>query len=300
MKNILILISLVLGSYTGHAQAMYIWSGCNCDSFILSNIDSITFTSPPPSMVIHPSHDCFCVPDTIPFAAIDSITYQSPQLVSNSGAGVTFDGYTYSTIILGNGQEWMAENLRTTKYANGDTIPNVDTISTWLNLSTGAWCYYNNDSSYENPYGKLYNWYAITDARNVCPTGWHVPNDADWLHLIASLDPCFTNPLAGGVQSYIAGGKMKSTGIQYWLSPNTNATNITGLSGLPGGGLGASNVFSGLGTWGGWWSSSTATSAHYGIFRSLKNSDGSLYLSNGVGLYLSNSTWGESVRCVKN
>jgi hypothetical protein len=101
--------------------------------------------------------------------------------ISNPGPGVTFNGYTYSTIILGNGQEWMAENLRTTSYANGDPIPNVTDGPQWSNLfGTGAWAHYNNDSQYENPYGKLYNWYTIADIRNICPTGWHVPSDAEW------------------------------------------------------------------------------------------------------------------------
>jgi hypothetical protein len=100
-------------------------------------------------------------------------------IVTNPGAGVTFNGYTYSSIVLGNGQEWMAENLRTTTYANGDPIPNVTDNTQWQNLTTGAWAHYNNDSQYENPYGKLYNWYAVDDSRNVCPTGWHVPSDAE-------------------------------------------------------------------------------------------------------------------------
>ena len=78
-------------------------------------------------------------------------------IVTNPGAGVTFDGYTYPSIVLGNGQEWMAENLRTTTYANGDPIPNITDDTQWENLTTGAWSHYNNDSQYENPYGKLYN-----------------------------------------------------------------------------------------------------------------------------------------------
>ena len=100
-------------------------------------------------------------------------------VVSNPGAGVTYGGVNYPTVVLGNGQEWMAENLRTTTYANGDPIPNVTDPNQWGALTTGAWAHYNNDSQYENPYGKLYNWYAVDDSRNVCPTGWHVPSDAE-------------------------------------------------------------------------------------------------------------------------
>ena len=101
-------------------------------------------------------------------------------IVTNPGAGVNFNGYTYTSIVLGNGQEWIAENLRTTTYANGDLIPNVTDGTQWSNLTTGAWVHYNNDNQYENPYGKLYNWYTVADPRNVCPTGWHVPTDAEY------------------------------------------------------------------------------------------------------------------------
>jgi uncharacterized protein (TIGR02145 family) len=165
-------------------------------------------------------------------------------IVTNPGAGVTFNGYTYSSIVLGNGQEWMAENLRTTSYANGDLIPNVTDGTQWSNLTTGAWAHYYNDNQYENPYGKLYNWYTVADPRNVCPTGWHVPTDAEYTLL--------TDYLGG---EPVAGGKMKSTGTQYWLSPNTNATNESGFSGLPGGHRYSNGTFNHIGHLGYWWSS---------------------------------------------
>ena len=167
-------------------------------------------------------------------------------IVSNPGAGVTFGGYTYATVVLGNGQEWLAENLRTTTYANGDPIPNVTAGDHWSAISTGAWAHYVNNASYEDPYGKLYNWYAVADPRNVCPTNWHVPTDAEWTVL--------TDYLGG---ESVAGGKMKSTGTQYWASPNTGATNESGFSGLPGGGRSDSvGPFYILGSYGNWWSAS--------------------------------------------
>jgi len=172
-------------------------------------------------------------------------------IVTNPGAGVTFDGYTYTSIVLGNGQEWMAENLRTTSYANGDPIPNITNNTQWSNLTTGAWVHYNNDSQYENPYGKLYNWYTVVDTRNVCPTGWHVPSDAEWSTFINYLDP----NADGGNNTNTAGGKMKSTGTQYWQSPNQDATNESGFSGLPGGYRGPNGSFFGIGYYGYWWSS---------------------------------------------
>jgi uncharacterized protein (TIGR02145 family) len=200
------------------------------------------------------------------------------------GNGVTFDGYAYQSIVLGNGQEWMAENLRTTVYANGDPIPNETDPNQWSSLTTGAWSHYNNDSQYENPYGKLYNWYTVADTRNMCPTGWHVPSNAEWTYL--------TDYLGGG---NIAGGKMKSIGTQYWTSPNTDATNVSGFSGLPG----AFRIDYGpfptnFGSEGWWWSSSEED-AYYGSFRYLS------YNQSFIGSVSSNyKETGMSVRCIKN
>ena len=185
-------------------------------------------------------------------------------IVTNPGAGVTFDGCSYATIVLGNGQEWMAENLRTTTYANGDPIQNVTDGNQWSVLTTGAWAHYNNDNQYENPYGKLYNWYTVVDTRNVCPTGWHVPTDTEYALLTGYL---------GGEGG--AGGKMKSTGTQYWVSPNTDATNESGFSGLPGGNRDGSGGFQIVGYLGGWWSS-TEFGANNAWYRCLNynNSEG--------------------------
>jgi uncharacterized protein (TIGR02145 family) len=130
------------------------------------------------------------------------------------------EGNVYKTILIGT-QEWMAENLKTSKYRNGEAISNV-TSNQWSFLTIGAWCYYNNDSQYECPYGKLYNWYAVADGRNLCPAGWHIPSYTEWDTLITYL----------GGQS-VSGGKMKSAGTQYWVSPNSAADNGSGFSGLP-------------------------------------------------------------------
>ena len=199
-----------------------------------------------------------------------------------TGGGVTFNGYTYTSIVLGNGQEWMAENLRTTTYANGDPIPNVTDANQWENLTTGAWAHYNNDSQYENPYGKLYNWYTVNDPRNVCPTGWHVPTDAEWTVLIDYL---------GGES--VAGGKMKSTGTQYWLYPNTDATNESGFSGLPGGFRNGNGTFLGIGDFGYWWSS-TEDGTYFAWDRALDYSSGGVSRGN---VYKES---GFSVRCLRD
>jgi uncharacterized protein (TIGR02145 family) len=205
-----------------------------------------------------------------------------------AGSGVTdIDGNNYSTIII-NGAEWMAENLRTTKYANGDSIPNVIDNSQWFSLTSGAWVHYNNDNQYEYPYGKLYNWYTVADSRNVCPTGWHVPSDTEWITLINYLDPNAN----GGDNFNTAGGKMKSAGTQYWLSPNTDATNESGFSGQPGGARNGGGTFEFMGYNGLWWSN-LETQVGQAWYRLIENDKGSVTGDDD------NKKNGFSVRCVK-
>jgi uncharacterized protein (TIGR02145 family) len=135
------------------------------------------------------------------------------------------DGNTYPTVSFGN-QCWISENLKTSRYSNGVSIPIVTDSTAWGSLTTGGRSWYNNDSTtYENPYGNLYNGYAVTDNRGLCPNGWHAPTDAEWTTLTTYL---------GGES--VAGGKMKTIGTTtYWNSPNTGATNESGFSALPGG-----------------------------------------------------------------
>jgi uncharacterized protein (TIGR02145 family) len=135
------------------------------------------------------------------------------------------DNNTYNTVQIGS-QCWMSENLKTSRYRNGVSIPIVTDNTAWGNLTTGGRSWYNNDSTtYENPYGNLYNWYAVADNSGLCPNGWHVPTDAEWTTL--------TTTFLGGES--VAGGKMKSSGTTYWFSPNNGADNSSGFSALPGG-----------------------------------------------------------------
>jgi len=138
-----------------------------------------------------------------------------------TGAMTGNDGKTYKTVKIG-GQWWMSENLRETKYRNGDAIPEVTDNSQWGNLNTGARCSYGNEESNATTYGYLYNWYAAVDRRNIAPAGWRVPTDADWTAL--------TNYLGSH-----SGGKMKATGTPHWQRPNEGATNASRFSALPGG-----------------------------------------------------------------
>ena len=118
----------------------------------------------------------------------------------------------------------MTENLKTTKYNDGTPIPNVTVDTQWVNLTTGAYCWYNNDAAtYKNPYGALYNWYAVETGK-LCPTGWHVSSDKEWTTLMDYL---------GGYAK--VGGKLKDADTTYWSSPNKGATNESGFTALPGG-----------------------------------------------------------------
>jgi uncharacterized protein (TIGR02145 family) len=197
------------------------------------------------------------------------------------------EGNVYKTIIIGT-QEWMAENLNTSIYRNGDAIPTNLNDSEWSATTNGAWAYYNNDPSYACPYGKLYNWYTCVDARGLCPVGWHVPSYEEWTVL--------TDYLGG---SSVAGGKMKGTGTLegatgLWYSPNEGATNSSGFSGAPGGGRSFNGVIYGLnGSYGNWWSSSEF------------DTDSAWHCYLGNGSYLAGRTngykrIGYSLRCLRD
>lgn len=155
-------------------------------------------------------------------------------------------------------QVWSITNLNVSRYRNGDIIPHVTDDIEWINLTTGAWCWYNNDSStYAAIYGKLYNWYAVNDPRGLAPLGWHIPTDAEWTTLV--------NYLGG---SAVAGSAMKQTGTNLWNSPNLSATNASGFSGLPGGVRFAYGTFDFIRVYGIWWSASedNATNAWFRYF----------------------------------
>ena len=198
-------------------------------------------------------------------------------------------GNVYKTIVIGE-QEWMAENLKTSIYRNGEPIPNVIDSVQWAGLTTGAWSYINNESQYYCPYGKFYNWYAVSDPRNICPTGWHIPTDAEWSVLINYLDP---NADGGNNSPNVAGGKLKNIGSLYWLSPNTDATNESGFSGIPAGYRYIDGTFFTIGYGGIWWSSTEADSS-IAWYRYLTYGDGS------VVRFPDTKRGGLSVRCLRD
>lgn len=202
------------------------------------------------------------------------------------------EGNVYNTIIIGN-QEWMAENLKTRLYRNGSPIALVTNNSSWNSLTTGAYCWYNNDSlGYDCPYGKMYNWYAVNDSRGLCPTGWHEPTDQEWNTLISFLDPGYI-PIVLGSQSQIAGGVIKSTNSIFWSSPNLDASNTTGFSALPGGGRDSNGFFGSAGNISGFWTKQ-AFSTVSAWTREVDTFSGSILRYNY------NKRLGYYVRCLKD
>ncbi len=156
--------------------------------------------------------------------------------------GVTdIDGNVYNTVIIGT-QVWMVENLIVSKYRNGDPIPNVTGNTAWIDLTTGAYCDYENTPANSVTYGKLFNWYAVHDTRRLAPMGWHVPSDEDWTILTTFL---------GGAD--VAGGKMKEAGTLHWSTPNAGADNSSGFTALPGGARGMDGSFFAGGKYSHWW-----------------------------------------------
>ena len=204
------------------------------------------------------------------------------------------EGNVYRTVQIGT-QTWMAENLKTEKYRNGESILNIIDQNEWnATPQTGrsAFCDYNNDKANNCPYGKLYNWYAVNDSRNICPTSWHVPSESEFNVLVKFLDPSVdtsTNCYAC-YQSGSAGGKLKSAGNQYW-DLNIGGSNSSGFSFLPGGFRegGFSSIRGAALLW-----SSTSTSTFYARNYTMPSYDTGFYSAERFKFH------GYAVRCVKD
>jgi uncharacterized protein (TIGR02145 family) len=196
------------------------------------------------------------------------------------GEVTDIDNNKYKTVQIGT-QIWMAENLNVSHYRNGDSIIQVLDKKVWSNLNTGAWSNYNYDTALGRIYGKLYNWHAVNDQRGLAPSGWHIPSNNEWKIL--------ENYLGG----YIEAGKMKEPGTSHWLSPNSEATNESGFTALPGGSCAINGTFSNIGANGYWWTS-TEYYASMAWYRSLDYQYPSIYNSTD------NKGNGFSVRCVKD
>lgn len=203
-----------------------------------------------------------------------------------------FNGKTWTNMIGGPegsglvvticGQTWMTKNLDVSTYRNGDPIQRVSDPNAWASLTTGAYCYYNNDSATYAVYGKLYNWYAVNDPRGLAPEGWHIATDAEW----TSLSGCL-----GG--DGVAGSKLREAGTAHWTSPNSGATNSSGFTALPGGDRNQAGSFYDISNNGNWWSKTenTVTTAW---MRGLYYGNSSVYRSGYPKSY------GFSVRCLRD
>lgn len=210
----------------------------------------------------------------------------SAQFNSSLEYGSVLDasGYTYKTIPIGN-QTWMAENLRTVNYRNGEEIDLVIDNGEWIGLSSGAFSNYENTEDLDEiaTHGRLYNWFAVTDTRNIAPEGWHVATAEDWNTLATFL---------GG--EAVAGGKLKESGAAHWNSPNTGANNSSGFTALPSGRREyVDGSFINTGFNGFWWTS-TAYNPDYSWYRQL-NYDGAFI--NPANFH---KQYGFAVRCVKD
>lgn len=190
------------------------------------------------------------------------------------------DGNVYKTVKIGN-HVWMAENLKVTKFRNGELIPFMTDSIAWTDLTTGAYCNYSNKENLVAVYGRMYNWYAVVDSRNICPTGWHVPSDDEWVVLESYL---------GGEN--VAGGKMKLNDTTIWRSPNLGATNESGFSAVPGGRQYHSAFFF-LHEYGMYWAV-TSENEEYSWSRYLT------YSSEKLSRFHYKKYYGLSVRCMKD
>lgn len=212
------------------------------------------------------------------FIGIDGL---NARLMTNArfGSVTDHDGHHYRTVRIGI-HFWMIENLRTATFADGSPIQ-LDSSDVAWSAGNSAYCWYNNDSTnYEHLYGKLYNWYAVSDVHGLCPEGWRVPTDFEWLTLASTL---------GG--QGISGGKMKELGSSHWLPANASATNESGFTAMPAGLRSINGAFANLNYLGYWWASNVSgASAWYS----------NLYNSNGtMDVNLADKLNGFSVRCIR-
>ncbi len=206
---------------------------------------------------------------------------QSSNSQNGISLGVDGNGTTFPIVTICS-QQWMQKNLNVDTYRNGESIPQVSNGSAWFALTTGAWCYYNNDPATAPIFGRLYNWYAVVDPRGLAPVGWHVPSNTEWLTLTQA---CLVSN---------QGAKMKTTGNSLWTT-NIGSTNSSGFSALPGGFRNDVATFFDINISGYFWSS-TQDPGNSGAAISL----GITGPGNGVSFPSPDKKSGLSVRCIKD
>jgi uncharacterized protein (TIGR02145 family) len=202
------------------------------------------------------------------------------------------DGNIYHTVTIGT-QVWMVENLKTTKYRNGDPIPNYTDDNEWRTLLIGAFCNYDNNSDNCATYGNLYNWYAVEDSRNIAPIGWHVPTDEEWTTLenYVAANLGISGSVAKALASTIIWTSINTSGA---IGNDLTKNNSTGFTALPGGIRSNIGVFNLIRRYGFWWSSTEDNSTN-AFCQSM------YYGGSNLGDYSSGSKEnGFSVRCLKD
>ncbi len=209
-----------------------------------------------------------------------------------NGTVTDIDGNVYQTIKIGD-QWWMVSNLKVTRYRNGDAIQPVTGSTEWSNFSSGAYCVYNNDEKNKATYGYLYNWYAVADSRKIAPEGWHVPTDDEWKELEMYLGMSQSEAGSTGWRGANEGGKLKEAGNAHWSSGNSDATNESGFTALPGGYRYYSGSYTYIGYYAYFWSS-TEYSSYPAWYRHLFCNNSNVYRSNR------SKDYGFSVRCVRD
>jgi uncharacterized protein (TIGR02145 family) len=212
-----------------------------------------------------------------------------PPPAPDTGTVTDADGNVYKTIKIGT-QVWMAENLKTTKYRNGESINLISGQIAWSNLiipKSPAYCYTEFNAANANIYGHLYNWHAVNDSRNIAPAGWHIPSDMEWATLIDFL----------GGKNTTTGNKLKATGTIYWKSPN-DGNNSSGFTALAGGAMGFDGTYissQNIGTFTTWWSATAANDPvnNTAFVRRI-------WFDASITATASLPNYGFSVRCIKD
>jgi uncharacterized protein (TIGR02145 family) len=207
-----------------------------------------------------------------------------PNDISDLPTCTDIDGNVYHLLKIGS-QTWMVENLKTTKYRNGDDITNITDFAGWGAATEGAYCQFNNGINDVSDYGKLYNWRAVHDTRGLAPDGYHIPSEFEWRVMFDYL----------GIMSQVA-VKLKEKGFNHWTNENVNATNETGFTALPGGNRDENGDFSTLREVGWWWTTDDGQiiPPQPGTVVSMRSWD------DGVVINTRDVRCGISVRCIKD
>ena len=221
------------------------------------------------------------------------------------GTVVDFDGNSYKTIEIGE-QNWMAENLKVSHYADGTPIPYVTDDTEWLNLeeSGKGYCWYDNMIGYADTTGALYSWSGAMNGapgvdstelvQGVCPDGWHMPGDEEWKKLEMQLG--MSQEAADGFEwrGSDEGSVLKEVGFSHWDNPNSGADNTTGYTALPGGFRSHTGTFYGVGQYATYWSASGKSGSDNIWYRVLHFEETKVYR------HYNTRNQGLSVRCVQD